>query len=76
MAGELSIIHIKWDQRMPKVSPPPGHFSLALGGILWALASESVTSSPPQTSPSLATLTLTQGGGGVGGGAGTGGMRL
>ena len=45
-----------------------GHFSLALGGILWALASESVTSSPPQTSPSLATLTLTQGGGGGGGG--------
>ena len=34
----LFIIHIKWDQRMPKVSPPPGHFSLALGGVLRALA--------------------------------------
>ena len=75
MAGELSIIHIKWDQRMPKVSPPPGHFSLALGGILWALTSAVChilsTSNQPQSGH-----TDPDPGGRGGGGAGTGGMRL
>ena len=70
MAGEFSIIHIKWDQRMPKVSPPLGHFSLALGGILWAPGSAVCHILSPQTSPSLSTLTLT------GGRAGAGGMGL